>query len=301
MTTEFGRVVTAMITPMTTSGEVDLAATGELAKALVASGTDTILATGTTGEAPTLTEDEQFAVWRAAKEAVGSEVPVIAGATDNNTAASIRRARVATEMGLDGVLLTVPAYNKPTQRGLVAHFTAIAAATPLPCMLYNVPSRTALHMTAATTLELARIPNIVGIKEASGSLEQIAEIIEGAPDGFRVWSGNDSDTLPILGIGGYGVVSVASHLVGRQIRDMIDASLAGELAKAAALHRKLLPLVNAIFFETSPSPLKFALNEIGFPAGAPRLPLVAASDAAQAVMREELAKHTIDLPVPARA
>jgi 4-hydroxy-tetrahydrodipicolinate synthase len=301
MSAEFGRVITAMITPMTTSGEVDLAQTAELAKALVASGTETIVSTGTTGEAPTLSEDEQFAVWRATKDAVGADVAVIAGATDNNTAASIVRARVATEMGLDGVLLTVPAYNKPTQRGLVAHFTVIARATSLPCMLYNVPSRTALNMTAATTIELSRLPNVAGIKEASGDLAQIAQIIEGAPEGFRIWSGNDTDTLPILAIGGFGIVSVASHLIGRQIRAMIDAALAGDLATASAMHRKMLPLVDALFCETSPSPLKFALKEIGFDAGPSRLPLVEASSEAQAQMRAELARHTIDLPVAARA
>jgi 4-hydroxy-tetrahydrodipicolinate synthase len=298
MSAEFGRVITAMITPMTSSGEVDLAQTGELAKALVASGTETIVSTGTTGEAPTLSDDEQFAVWRATKDAVGADLTVIAGATDNDTAASIARARVATEMGLDGVLLTVPAYNKPTQAGLIAHFTAIAAATSLPCMLYNVPSRTALNMTAATTIELSAVPNMVGIKEASGDLEQIAQIIEHSPDDFGVWSGNDGDTLPILAIGGFGVVSVASHLVGRQISAMIAASLAGEHEAAAVMHRKMLPLVDAIFFESSPSPLKFALREIGFDAGPPRLPLLEASEAAQAQMRAELSKQTIDLPVP---
>ena len=301
MSAEFGRVITAMITPMTSSGEVDLAQTAELAEALVASGTETIVSTGTTGEAPTLSEDEQFAVWRATKDAVGADVAVIAGATDNNTAASIARTRVATDMRLDGVLLTVPAYNKPTQAGLIAHFTAITEATSLPCMLYNVPSRTALNMTANTTIELSRLPNVVGIKEASGDLEQIAQIIERSPDDFMVWSGNDSDTLPILGIGGYGVVSVVSHLMGRQVRAMIDAALSGEHEAAAAMHRKMLPLVDAVFCETSPSPLKFALREIGFDAGPPRLPLLEAAETAQAQMRAELSHHTIDLPIPTRA
>lgn len=301
MTAEFGRVLTAMITPMTSGGEVDLAQTAELAKALVASGTDGIVSTGTTGEAPTLTEDEQFSVWRTTKDAVGPGVAVIAGATDNNTAASIARTRVATEMGLDGVLLTVPAYNKPTQAGLIAHFTAIAGATSLPCMLYNVPGRTVLNMSAATTIALSSVPNVVGIKEASGDLEQIARIIEHSPDDFAVWAGNDSDTLPVLGIGGFGVVSVASHLVGRQIRAMIDSALAGEHEAAAVMHRKMLPLVDALFCETSPSPLKFAMREIGFDAGVPRLPLLEASEAAQAQMRAELSHQTIDLPVATRA
>ena len=301
MTAQIGRLVTAMITPMTTSGEVDLALTAELAKALVASGTESIVSTGTTGEAPTLTDDEQLAVWRTVKEAVGPDVAVIAGSTDNNTAASIARSRAAAALGVDGLLLTVPAYNKPTQRGLIAHFTAIAEATPLPCMLYNVPSRTSLNMTAETTLQLARIPNIVGIKEASASLEQIAHIIEHAPEGFRVWSGNDSDTLPVLAVGGYGVVSVASHLVGTQIHRMIDAAVASDFATAGAIHRGLLPLIDVLFYESNPIPLKFAIAEAGFPAGPPRLPLVELSEAGQVLVRGELARHTIDLPVPARA
>ena len=301
MTAEFGRLVTAMITPMTTEGEVDLAQTAELAKALVASGTETIVSTGTTGEAPTLSDDEQVAVWRTVKEAVGTEVAVIAGATDNNTAASISRSQAAAELGLDGLLLTVPAYNKPTPAGLIAHFTALAEATPLPCMLYNVPSRTALNMTTEVTLELAQLPNVVGIKEASGSFEQIAHIIEHAPAGFRVWSGNDGDTLPILAIGGFGVVSVASHLVGKQIAEMMAAAIAGDMESASAIHRRLLPLVDSIFYESSPGPLKFAIRHLGFRVGAPRLPLVEASDAAQALMRGELAKHEIDLPIPATA
>ncbi len=301
MTAEFGRLLTAMITPMTTEGEVDLTQTQELARALVASGTETIVSTGTTGEAPTLSDDEQIEVWRAVKAAVGPDVAVIAGATDNNTAASITRARAAADLGLDGLLLTVPAYNKPTQAGLIAHFTAIAEATALPCMLYNVPSRTSLNMTAETTLQLAQIPNVVGIKEASASLEQIAHIIEHAPDGFRVWSGNDGDTLPILAVGGYGVVSVASHLVGKQIGEMMAAAVAGEGPQAASIHRRLLPLVDVLFYETSPSPLKFALNHLGFRVGSPRLPLVEASEAAQVLVRSELARQQIDLPVPATA
>lgn len=301
MTAEFGRLVTAMITPMTTEGEVDLVQTHELAKALVASGTETIVSTGTTGEAPTLSADEQIGVWSTVKAAVGADIAVIAGATDNNTAASITRARAAAELGLDGLLLTVPAYNKPTQPGLIAHFTALAEATSLPCMLYNVPSRTALNMTAETTLELARIPNVVGIKEASASLEQIAHIIEHAPAGFRVWSGNDGDTLPILAVGGFGVVSVASHIAGTQIAEMIAAAAAGDLATAGAIHRRLLPLVDVLFYESSPGPLKFALNHLGFEVGSPRLPLVEASDAAQALVRGELAQQQIDLPIPTTA
>lgn len=301
MTAEFGRLVTAMITPMTTEGEVDLTQAQELAKALVASGTESIVATGSTGEAPTLSDDEQFEVWRTVKAAVGPDVAVIAGATDNNTAASIVRAKAAADLGMDGLLLTVPAYNKPTQPGLIAHFTAIAAATSLPCILYNVPSRTALNMSAETTLALAQLPNIVGIKEASGSIELAAHIIEHAPDGFRVWSGNDGDALPTIAVGGYGVVSVASHLVGTQIGEMMNAALGGDLTTAGAIHRRLMPLVDVLFYESNPAPLKAALNQLGFAVGNPRLPLVEASDAAQSLIRGELARQQIDIPIPATA
>ncbi|MEX1022652.1 MAG: 4-hydroxy-tetrahydrodipicolinate synthase, partial [Dehalococcoidia bacterium] len=209
MPAEFGRLMTAMVTPMTPLGEVDLEQTKVLARALVASGTESIVATGSTGEAPVLSDEETLAVWRATKEAVGPSVAVIAGATNADTRRSIRMTEAAEGAGLDGVLLTVPAYNRPPQEGLVQHFTAIAGVTSLPCLLYNVPSRSALNMTVSTTLRLSEVPNIVGIKEASGELNQIGAIIDVAPPDFRVWSGNDSDTLTIMALGGYGVVSVA--------------------------------------------------------------------------------------------
>ena len=219
---------------MTPAGDIDLDAAKVLAKALIASGTDGIVSTGSTGEAATLSEEETIAVWRATKEAVGADVAVIAGATNNDTRRSVRLTREAERAGMDGVLMTVPAYSKPPQSGLIKHFSAIAEATSLPGILYNIPGRAALNMTTQTVVALAQVPNIVGIKEASGDLAQIGAIIDAAPDGFRVWSGNDSDTLAVLALGGYGIVSVAGHLVGRQIRAMIDASLAGQNAEAAA-------------------------------------------------------------------
>jgi 4-hydroxy-tetrahydrodipicolinate synthase len=290
-----------MITPFRADGAVDLDATAELARALVASGTESIVATGSTGEGATLSEDETVEVWRAVNEAVGPDVAVIAGSTNNDTARSIALSQEAERLGLDALLLTVPAYNKPTQAGLVAHFSAIVEATSLPCMLYNVPSRTALNMTAATTLELAQLPRICGVKEASGDLTQIAAIIDGAPAGFHVWSGNDGDTLPVLALGGYGVVSVAGHLVGAQIREMISACVAGSNETAAGIHHALTPLIDALFCETSPSPLKFALNEVGFPAGDPRLPLLPATDEARTTVRAALEGAQVDLPLAAGA
>ncbi|MDA0365143.1 MAG: 4-hydroxy-tetrahydrodipicolinate synthase [Chloroflexi bacterium] len=301
MTVPFGRLMTAMITPMTDDGELDLKSTAELARALVASGTEAIVATGSTGEAPALSDEEKIQVWVTVKEAVGPGVPVIAGATDNNTRKSVELAKKAERLGLDGLLLTVPAYSKPPQAGLIAHFTLIAEATRLPCVLYNIPGRAALNMVPETTLALAQLPNVVGVKEGSADLAQIGQIIEQAPDGFEVWSGNDSDTLAVLRAGGYGVVSVASHLVGRQIAELMTAELAGNPERADVLDRRLAPLVDMLFCESNPIPLKFALNEIGFAVGPPRLPLLPASEAAQAQIRAELAKGTIDIKAPARA
>ncbi|MDA0815842.1 MAG: 4-hydroxy-tetrahydrodipicolinate synthase [Chloroflexi bacterium] len=295
MPAEFGRLLTAMVTPMSADGGVDLVAAQLLARALVASGTEGIVATGSTGEAPALSEEETVAVWRAVKSAVGPSVAVIAGATNNDTRRSVALTEAAEVAGLDGVLLTVPAYNKPPQAGLIAHFRSIANVTSLPCLLYNVPGRSALNMTAATTLTLAEVPNIVGIKEASADLGQIGEIIAGAPDGFRVWSGNDTDTLAVMALGGYGVVSVASHLVGSQIRAMIDAVLAGRLADAAAVHHRLAPLVDALFVESNPIPVKYAVNRAGLMVGHCRLPLVPPSDAARARIDAAMAAVDIDL------
>lgn len=298
MSTDFGRLVTAMVTPMDSTSEINYEACSELAQALVASGTEGLVVTGTTGEGPTLSADEKVRTWGVVKEAVGPDVAVIAGATDNDTARSIEMAREAELIGCDGILLTVPSYNKPTQEGLFRHFSAIAEATSLPGLLYNVPSRTSLNMSVETTVRLSADPNIVGIKEASADLEQISRIIQDAETGFRVWSGNDSDTLPVLSVGGYGVVSVASHLVGKQLTEMIRASVAAENELAAQIHRRLLPLVDAMFVESNPIPTKCALNEIGFPVGEPRLPLLSASEPAVERIRRELARHEIDLPIP---
>lgn len=297
MPADWGRLLTAMITPMAADGAVNEQALADLARALVASGTEGLVVTGTTGEGPTLTDEEKVRAWQVVKEAVGADVAVIAGATDNDTARSITLTQEAERVGCDGVLMTVPAYNKPTQEGLVRHFTVIAECSALHGLLYNVPGRTALNMTAETTIRLSHVPGIDGIKEASGDLTQISEVIAGSAPGFRVWSGNDSDTLSVLGLGGYGVVSVAAHLVGRQIRELMAACVAGQNQRAAEFHRRMMPLVDAFFIESNPSPAKFMLNEIGFPAGEPRLPIVPPSEAAAAAIREELTKHEIDLPV----
>ena len=295
--TEIGRLLTAMATPFDGEGQVDLKQAGRLARALLDSGSDGLVVAGTTGESPTLSDKEKWSLFAAVKRAVGGRGAVIAGTGSYNTAESIRLTREAEELGVDGVLLVVPYYNKPSQEGLFRHFETIARSTRLPVMLYNVPSRTVTNMTAETTIRLSRIPNIAGIKEASGDLAQIARIIENTRDDFLVWSGNDEDTLPILTIGGYGVVSVASHLVGEQIQQMIQAFLGGERDRAAALHRRMLPLVKALFLIGSPSPLKYALNHVGFNVGAPRLPLVEPDEEIAEKIRAELVRQRIDLPV----
>ena len=286
-----------MATPMKPNGDIDFDITKKLAQKLVQSGTESIVSTGTTGESPTLSSTEQIAIWKNTKNAVGKSIPVIAGATNNNTAESIKLCQEAENAGLDGLLLTVPAYNKPTQQGLIEHFTTIAKSTPLPCLLYNVPSRTALNMEAITTLELAKIPNIVGIKEASGDLNQIKTIIDQAPNNFYVWSGNDSDTLPIMQIGGVGIVSVASHLVGSQISQMIDLQLTGSTDEAEKINDKIMPLCDVLFSETSPTPLKYALERVGFSIGPTRMPLIRISSENALLVENELNNQKIDLPV----
>lgn len=294
---EIGRLLTAMVTPFDREGQVDYEQARRLAQALLDSGSDGVVVAGTTGESPTLTLKEKWRLFTEVKRAVGGRGAVIAGAGNYSTQESIELTRESERLGVDGVLLVVPYYNKPTQEGLFRHFEAIARSTSLPCILYNVPSRTVANMNSETVVRLSHIPNIVGIKEASGDLEQAARIIEHMRDDFYVWSGNDQDTLPLLAIGGYGVISVASHLAGAQIKEMIEAFLDGRTAQAARIHRRLTPLVKALFLVSNPSPVKYALNEIGFQVGAPRLPLVEPDDATAAAIRAELSRQRIDLPV----
>jgi 4-hydroxy-tetrahydrodipicolinate synthase len=223
---------------------------------------------------------------------------VVAGTGNYNTAESIELSREAEKVGVDALLLTVPYYNRPPQDGLFLHFEAIAKSISLPCILYNIPGRTATNMTAETTIRLSRIPNIVGVKEASSNFGQIAAIIQGADEGFRVWSGNDGDTLPILALGGYGVICVISHLTGLQMRQLIESFLAGRTEEASEIHRRLLPLNNALMtLSVNPIPIKYALNQVGFRVGPPRLPLVEPDKATGEKIMAEVRRHHIDLPV----
>jgi len=294
---ELGRVLTAMATPFDHEGEVDYDQAKRLALALLEAGSDGLVVAGTTGEAPTLSHDEKLALFREVKAAVGDRGAVIAGTGTNNTAASIDLSREAESIGVDALLLTAPYYSRPPQEGLFRHFQAIAAATSLPCILYNIPSRTAVNVTAETQLRLAEIPNMAGVKEASGDLEQIAEIIEGAHD-FLVWSGDDQMALPVVAIGGYGVIGVSTHLVGLQMRAMIEAQLDGRGAEAATIHRRLLPLMKTLMTTApNPIPLKYALNHVGFQVGGLRLPLIEADAAVAESVVAELSRHQIDLAV----
>jgi 4-hydroxy-tetrahydrodipicolinate synthase len=291
----FGRLLTAMVTPFTSGGEVDYVQAKKLAQSLLDSGSDGIVVSGTTGECPTLTIDEKLRLFAEIKSVAGNRGAVIAGTGSYSTVSSIELTRQAEKTGVDGCLLVVPYYSKPTQEGLYFHFRAIADSTSLPCILYNVPSRTVTNLAAETAVRLSKIDNIVGIKEASANLSQIADIIQRTGDDFIMYSGNDSDTLPVLALGGYGVISVISHIVGMQVRQMIESYLNGNANEAARIHRALLPLVDALFVVGNPMPVKYALNHIGFPVGKPRLPLTEPDEKNRAYINDVLGKYTVDL------
>ena len=271
---ELGRLLTAMVTPFTEKGDVDYTRAGELATALLKSGSDGLVIGGTTGEAPAMNDEELVRLFAVVKEAIGEDGAVVAGTTNNNTRGSIALSREAEKVGVDALLLTVPAYNKPTMGGLYQHFTAIADAVSLPGILYNVPSRTALNMDAATTLKLAEIPNIVGVKEASSDADQIAYVIKGAPEDFNVWSGNDNEIFLTMATGGYGIVSVAGNIISGQIKKMMGLILEGDIEAAATEHLRLLPIFNGLFIITNPIPVRYALNRSGFNVGPARLPMI---------------------------
>ncbi len=295
--TEVGRLITAMITPMDEEGKVDYPQARRLANALLDSGSDGLVVSGTTGESPSLTNEEKLRLFAEVKEAIGDRGAVVAGTGNYNNAESIEMSREAEKVGADGLLLTVPYYNKPPQEGMYQHFKAIAESVSIPCMLYNVPSRTSINMTSQTTLRLAEIDNIVGVKEASSDLDQIARIIGGAPDGFRVWSGNDNETFYIMAMGGYGIVSVASHLVGNQIKQMMGLILEGDIERAASEHHRLMDIFKGLFIVSNPIPVKHSVNQAGMDVGAPRLPLVPPDDATAAQIDDIVSRYDIDLPI----
>ena len=286
-----GRVLTAMATPFANDGSVDLEVAAQLADRLVASGSDGIVVCGTTGESPTLSPQEREDLFRTIVRAVGDRAKVVAGAGGNSTAAAIAATQAAAKAGVDATLQVVPYYNKPPQAGLYEHFRAIAAAEPdLPIMLYDVPGRTARSLAIETTLKLAEIDNIVALKDASGDLDKASRVCIGTPAGFSVYAGDDALTLPLLAVGGVGVVSVASHLVGDRLQEMIRAFEAGNVARAREIHGLLLPLFEALFLEPNPIPVRAALILQGWPMGKPRLPLVPLTPGSERILQEALQK-----------
>jgi 4-hydroxy-tetrahydrodipicolinate synthase len=293
-----GRLLTAMVTPFDARGQIDYQLAKKLALCLLDSGSDGLVVSGTTGECPTLNMEEKLRLFAEIKSVVANRGAVVAGTGNYDTKESQELTKEAEKIGVDACLLVVPYYNRPTQQGLWEHFKAIARSTALPCIIYNVPSRTVTNLAADTLIKLSQIDNIMGVKEASGNFGQIAEIIQGVREDFLVYSGNDSDTLHILALGGHGVVSVASHLVGVQIKNMIEKFLNGKPGEAAKIHRYLLPLMNALFIVSNPVPVKWALNYIGFPVGKPRLPLVEPDEKSADLIKGALKNYKMDLPVP---
>ena len=270
----FGQVLTAMVTPFDQNGDVDFNATRTLVNYLIENGTDGLVVAGTTGESPTLSTDEKVELFKFVVNVVGGRIPVIAGTGSNNTRASISLTKQAEESGVDGIMLVAPYYNKPSQEGMYQHFKAIAESTSLPVMLYNIPGRSVVNMSVETIVRLSQIPNIVAIKEANGNLDAMAEVISQTPNDFTLYSGDDGLTLPVLGIGGAGIVSVASHIIGNEMQEMINLFKNGNIEAAAAAHRKLLPIMIALFAAPNPSPVKAALNLKGINVGSVRLPMV---------------------------
>ena len=266
-----------MVTPFTAEGEVDYQGASKLALRLVENGSDGLVIAGTTGESPTLSTEEKISLFSTVVETVGGKATVIAGTGTNDTKKSIELTKEAEKTGVDGIMAVVPYYNKPPQEGLFQHFKAIAETTSLPVMVYNIPGRTGINITPQTMVRLAQIDNIVALKEAAGDLNQAAEMIKLLPKDFLVYSGDDSLTLPIMSVGGAGVISVAAHVVGRRLKTMVDDYVQGRISEAAKTHQELLPLFKVLFITANPIMVKAALQLLGFEVGSLRLPLVEAT------------------------
>lgn len=270
----FGKLSTAMVTPFDKNGNIDFQKTSTLIDYLINHGSDSLVITGTTGESPTLSTEEKIALIKHTVKEVNGRVPVIAGTGSNNTAASIKLTKQAEALGVDAIMLVVPYYNKPSQEGLYQHFKAIAESTKLPIMLYNIPGRSVVNMSVDTIVRLSELPNVIAIKEASGNLDAMAEIITKTDNNFALYSGDDGLTLPVLSIGGAGVVSVASHIIGKEMQAMISAFVSGDHVTAAQQHRTLLPIIKQLFAVPNPGPIKTALQVRGLDVGSVRLPLI---------------------------
>lgn len=285
---KFGEILTAMVTPFDAAGRIDWPAVDRLIEHLLSHATETLVVAGSTGESATLTTDEKVELFARVVQQTAGRAKVIAGTGSNNTAQSIALTERAESVGVDGVMLVAPYYNKPPQEALIAHFSAVAAVTSLPVLIYNVPGRTGCNILPATVARLASVPNIFGVKEASGNLDQISEIVRLVPDDFVVYSGDDGLTLPILAVGGQGIVSVASHLVGPELKELVQAYKRGDVQRATQIHQQIFPLCRALFSTTNPMPLKTALNLIGVPVGGLRLPLIACSAAEERIVQAAL-------------
>jgi 4-hydroxy-tetrahydrodipicolinate synthase len=283
---QFGRISTAMVTPFDSKGHVDFAKTTQLVNHLIKNGTDSLVVAGTTGESPTLTKEEKIALFDHVVKVVDKRVPVIVGTGSNNTYATIELTKKAAQLGVDGIMIVAPYYNKPNQEGLYQHFKAVAESTDLPIMVYNIPSRSVVNILPETIIRLSEIPNIVCVKEASGDLSAMTKIIANTSEDFHLYSGDDSMALPILSIGGVGVVSVASHIIGNEMQKMVRTFLEGNHTEAAKLHQKLLPVMQGLFNAPSPGPVKTALQLMGLDVGSVRLPLVPLNERERAEIYE---------------
>ncbi|AKG04932.1 4-hydroxy-tetrahydrodipicolinate synthase [Salimicrobium jeotgali] len=275
----FGQLLTAMVTPFDDQEDIDYNRTRNLVEHLILHGSEGLVVAGTTGESPTLTAEEKVELCRFVVEVADGRVPVIAGTGSNNTKATVELTKRIEAVGVDGIMLVAPYYSKPSQEGLYRHFSQVAAATSLPVMLYNIPGRSVVNIEPDTIIRLAEIKNIVSVKEASGDLDAATRIISQTPQDFSVYTGEDSLTLPMLSVGGAGVISVSSHVIGDEMKDMIDSYKRGDVKTAATLHGYILPMMKLIFAQPSPSPVKEALNYMGVSVGSVRLPMIPLDDA----------------------
>ena len=285
---DFGRLLTAMVTPFDSKLAVDYEQAQKVAEYLVNNGSDGIVVAGSTGEGATLTKEEKIKLFKLVKETVGHRAKVIAGTGTNNTAETIEITQAAEKVGVDGIMLVVPYYNKPPQEGIYRHFKAIAESTLLPIMLYNIPGRTGINMVPSTVARLAEIDNIVALKESAGLLDQVSELVRILPEDFKVYSGDDSLTLPMLAMGCHGIVSVCAHVIGNQIQSMIKAYQAGNVDEAAKLHQQLFPVFKNLFIATNPVPVKLAVSLLGIDPGGVRPPLIEATPDEFAVVKKTL-------------
>lgn len=283
----------AIVTPFTDKNEVNYTKLAELIEWHIQQGTDAIIVCGTTGESPTLTDDEHKQVIECAVETVNKRIPIIAGAGSNDTAYAVQMSKHAEDVGANGLLVITPYYNRPTQKGLIANFTAIADAVDIPIIMYNVPGRTGCNMLPATMAELAKHKNICGMKEASGNISQVAEMARLMPDGFYLMSGNDDMVVPLLSLGGVGVISVVANIAPKDTHRMVQYYLDGNVKEACKMQLKMKSLIDALFCETNPIPVKTAMNLMGKEVGALRLPLIDMTDDHLALLKQRMQEYNL--------